>query len=248
MSGFPGRAGGLGLGAGALGLALFAFTTALSAGESVLTVADLAAYRAALSDKGSTTEPPVAVDFPALWAHPEKYKEHRVQVQGRIVRRFRQGSFGAFPPLEEAWLSSPAGNPFCVVFPAAAADPTARAKTRKSTPTDQVTFAGTFLKLIEYKGGDGPRLAPLIVGPAPPALVADQGARPTSAVVRPSTRLDGTIALAAALLVALVLVVQHARRPLRRPLNLDAAVEPPPLFDDAPAPGRLEEGRDSCPV
>jgi hypothetical protein len=229
-------------------LVLFGFTATLPADESALTVADLAAYRAALVDKGSTAERPLAVDFRTLWAHPEQYQGRRVRVQGRLVRRFRQGSFGTFPPLEEAWLYSAAGNPFCTVFPAAPADG-AKTKSNTPTPTDQVAFVGTFLKLVEYQGGDGPRRAPLIVGPAPPASTRDPnvnvGARPRSITVRPLTRLDGTIALAAALLVALVLVVQHARRPVRRPLNLDATAEPPPLFDDAPAPGRPEEGPES---
>ena len=58
------------------------------------------------------------VGFRELWDHPETYRGRRVQVEGRVVRRFRQGAFGTFPPLDEVWAVSPAGDPFCLVFPA----------------------------------------------------------------------------------------------------------------------------------
>jgi hypothetical protein len=101
-----------------------------------------------------------------------------------------------------------------------------------------LSFTGTYLKLVEYQGGDGRRLAPLIVGPAPPVAVAVARDRPPSGVPAeepPSRRLDWTIGLAAALVVAAVLAYQHLRRPLRRPLELKSRVEPEPVFDDAPA-------------
>jgi hypothetical protein len=200
-----------------------AATPARAAEDAALTVADLAAYRAALSPPQGTPEPPAAVDFRALWNHPATYQGRRVRVEGRLVRRFRQGSFGTFPPLEEAWVFSPQGDPFCLVFPAAA-----DTQTKVSEP---LGFTGTFLKLVEYQGGDGRRLAPLIVGPAPPVTRA-RDRRPSG--VPPATRLDWTIGLAAALVAAFVLAYQHLRRPPGRPLELKSPIEPEPVFDDAP--------------
>ena len=51
-----------------------------------LTLADLVPYRAALEGKPAGTA--VAVTFRALWDHPEQYQGRRVQVEGRIARRF----------------------------------------------------------------------------------------------------------------------------------------------------------------
>ena len=197
-----------------------------SADDAALGIADLAAYRAALIDQpGSTSEgSPVAVGFRELWSHPEVYQGRRVQVQGRVVRRFRQGAFGTFPPLAEVWAVSPAGDPFCLVYP----EPPARSA---SEPTGTVRFVGTFLKRLRYQGGDGPRLAPLIVGPKPPtALERASSKAPNSS--RSIPWLDWMVGLVAATFVALVLAWQHLRRPARRPLDLDAA--PPPVFDDEP--------------
>jgi hypothetical protein len=204
---------------------------AVAAEDQKLTVADLAAYRAALSPPRGIPEPPAVVGFRALWDHPAAYRGRRVRVEGRLVRRFRQGAFGTFPPLEEAWLTSPKGDPFCLVFPAAG---------QAETPVSSrpLSFTGTYLKLVEYQGGDGQRLAPLIVGPAPPVAVAvPQDGSPSGdpAEEPPSRRLDWTIGLAAALVVAAVLAYQHLRRPFRRPLELKSRVEPEPIFDDAPA-------------
>jgi hypothetical protein len=212
-------------------------TPSRAADDQALTVADLAAYRAALSPLRGTPEPPAAVDFRALWDHPRAYQGRRVRVEGRLVRRFRQGSFGTFPPLEEAWVFSPKGDPLCLVFPASP-----ETETRLSEP---LGFTGTFLKLVEYQGGDGRRLAPLIVGPAPPVAVVRD--RPPSGVPS-ATRLDWTIGLAAALVVALVLAYRHLRRPLRRPLELKSPIEPEPVFDDAPvtAPGPDRSESDRC--
>jgi hypothetical protein len=203
------------------------FVAAEAAEDHALTVADLATYRAALSPPLGTPGPPAVVGFRALWEHPVTYQGQRVRVEGRLVRRFRQGAFGTFPPLEEAWVFSSKGDPFCLVFPAAP-----KTETKVSEP---LSFTGTFLKLIEYQGADGQRLVPLIVGPAPPEAVPPS--RPVSALPleeRPSTRLDWTIGLAAALVVAVVLAYQHLRRPLRRPLELSTPVGPEPVFDDAP--------------
>ncbi len=92
------------------------------ASESALGLSDLAAYRAALSEHGlgpgESSPVPVRVDFRALWDHPGDFQGRLVEVRGRLVRRFRQGAFGTFPPLEEAWIVAPSGDPFCLVFPA----------------------------------------------------------------------------------------------------------------------------------
>ena len=39
-------------------------------------------------------------------------------------------------------------------------------------PGRMVRFTGTFLKMVRYAGGDGARLAPLIVGDQPPTCVS----------------------------------------------------------------------------
>src|SRR6185437_9218161 len=103
-------------------------------------------------------------------AHPDRYQGRRVQVEGRLVRRFRQDAIGKFPALVEAWAVSPAGDPFCLVFPATAG---------KSEPGPAtVRFEGTFLKLIRYQGGDVARLAPLLVGPQAPVAAAPTATLP----------------------------------------------------------------------
>jgi hypothetical protein len=84
-----------------------------------------------------------------------------VQVTGRIARSFHQSAIGGFPALMEAWLSTPAGDLLCVVFPAEAGPKVG----------ESVNFTGTFLKSIRYAGGDQARLAPLIVGNRPPEPV-----------------------------------------------------------------------------
>ena len=45
------------------------------------------------------------------------FEGRRITIQGRVSRIFRQGPVGSFPPLAEVWITSPAGDPFCVVCP-----------------------------------------------------------------------------------------------------------------------------------
>ncbi len=138
---------------------------------SRLGLADLAAYRAALSgratiDDARAAEPPRSVSFRQLWDTPDDWLGRRVQVSGRVARVFRQEALGSFPPLVEAWVSTPAGDLFCTVFPA-------HGETKVGQSVD---FTGTFLKSICYSGSDQPRLAPLIVGDRPPKPVSESAA------------------------------------------------------------------------
>ncbi len=132
---------------------------------SGLSLADLEAYSAALQGKGTggnreePSEPPRPVTFRDLWDHPETWQGRRVQVQGQVVRVFRQQAVGRFPALVEAWLSTPRKNLLCTVFPAG----------QGPEAGQKVAFTGTFLRTIRYTGDDAPRLAPCIVGDRPPA-------------------------------------------------------------------------------
>jgi hypothetical protein len=241
MTCIPARIGGLCLGI----LLAVAGNNRVAADDAALTVADLAAYRAALSGQRGVTDPPAVVGFRELWDHPATYQGSRVQVQGRLARRFRQGSFGTFPPLEEAWVFSPAGDPFCLVFPATREHGQTKADAKAKVPgaAGSVRFAGTFLKLLEYQGADGPRRAPLIVGPAPPVAVMgtlEQSKQQARVAEGPLTQLDWTIALAATLAAALALAYQHLRRPLQRSLDVSDSIASELVFDDAPAPRRSE--------
>ncbi len=161
-----------------------------------LGLADLAAYRAALSGKATADEarpadPSSSVGFRDLWTRPDAYRGRRVTVRGRLERTFRQGAVGSFPALVEAWVFSTSGDPFCVVYSQAGAGPGTGASpsgiSAPGTSTDGhrgdarpagpagpgpgrvVRFTGTFLKMVRYVAADGDRLAPLIVGDRPPA-------------------------------------------------------------------------------
>jgi hypothetical protein len=223
-----------------------------------LGLADMAAYRAALSGEAATrthSEQPVpAVTFRELWDHPETWSGRRVRVRAKVSRIFRQDAVGGFPALAEAWLSTPAGDLFCTVFPTA------------SVPDlgQTVDFTGTYLRTIRYAGGDQPRLAPWIVGDRPPVRVAvareenksasatasiqpiDAVNEPESKVVSPRTQQLGQpfqswspagwmLGIALGLAGAGVLAWQHIRRPLagkllgRRRKDDCLALSDPPL-------------------
>ena len=90
--------------------------------DDELSLADLTAYRAALSGKATAddarpSDPPARVGFRDLWERSDAHRGRRVTVQGRVERIFRQGPVGSFPPLIQVWVYSPAGDPFCLVFP-----------------------------------------------------------------------------------------------------------------------------------
>jgi hypothetical protein len=183
--------------------------------DSPLSLADLEAYRVALASKPDSTAR--SVSFRDLWDRPEDYAGRTVAVEGRVARTFRQPRFGEFPPLVEAWVVSPPGDPFCLVFPQPEGRPALGVGAF-------VRFSGTFLKRIKYQGGDVDRLAPLIVGPRAPDA-------PLSAPVtawKEWSSADWMMAVGALLVVSLVLLTRHFSRPAvdSRP------IEPPPSFVD----------------
>jgi hypothetical protein len=197
--------------------------------ETPLNLADLADYRRALTPRDSEPRPTV-VSYRELWEHPERYQGTRIQVEGRIVRRFRQGTVGTFPPLVEAWAVTPLGEPFCWVYPAPKAEaPAVR---------DSVRFVGTYLKRIRYQGADVDRLAPLIVGPRPPASLPRAASRPNASSGHYSVT-DWILGTAAAVIVMAVLAWQHLRKPISRLMILES--EPPPLFEPTPSELRVRE-------
>ncbi len=196
-------------------------------------LADLEAYHAALSARPDESAP--LVGFRELWEHPEAHTGQMVRVEGRLARIFRQPRIGDFPPLAEAWVVSPAGDPFCLVFPPGEG----RSIPEVGAP---VRFSGTFLRRIKYHGGDTDRLAPLIVGPSIPTTLA---VAPVAAS-RPWSRVDWMMAVGASLVVAVIL----ARRHLTRPEPAPPALDPPPLFEDGglETPAAHDEGGNSHEV
>ncbi len=221
--------------------------------ETRLGLADLAVYRAALTGKATAddahaAEPVPPVTFHDLWDYPETWRGRRVQVQGKVVRIFRQDAIGGFPPLAEAWLSTPKGDLFCTVFPMAGVPDLGQT----------VTFTGTFLRTLRYAGSDQPRLAPWIVGDRAPSCVAlsPLASQPAAAAFRAigaspepepewgrqlGRRFESwspaawTLGIALGLAGAGVLAWQHIRRPLAarprgtRPENQGSGAADPPL-------------------
>jgi hypothetical protein len=167
---------------------------------SRLGLADLAAYRAALSGKATAeagkagdSVSPGPVSFRDLWDHPDTWSGRRVSIRGRLVRAFRQQAFGDFPPLVEAWLSTPQGDLFCVVHPQPGPEQSA------AQIGNQVRFTGTFLKKIRYAAADTTRLAPLIVGDRPPVKDEATGAALESLSSTPAVPQPGEASRATAL-------------------------------------------------
>jgi hypothetical protein len=144
-----------------------------------LTLADLAAYRIALSgkptaDDAGVLDPPAEVSFHDLWNRSDAYRGRRVTIQGRVERTFRQGPVGSFPALAEVWIVSPAGNPFCLVLPQERVTDMEAVKEsglegNVHSPMNPelgqtIRFTGTFLKMVQFAAADVARLAPLVVG------------------------------------------------------------------------------------
>ncbi len=191
--------------------------------DDALSLADLAAYRAALEKPAEG--PTRAVTFRELWDHRAEYQGRRVRIEGTVARRFRQGAVGKFPALEEIWATSIAGDPFCLVFPAGKS-PSAAA------PGASLKFEGTYLKRLRYHGADVDRLAPLIVGDRPPVITK---AAPRESVARGNGVGDGigrgawVFGVVVAGLIAWRLAHRHLTGSPRR-MRRDP--EPPPEFVD----------------
>jgi hypothetical protein len=196
-----------------------------SADDSSLTLADLEGYRQALSIKPDDSAP--LVKFRDLWDRPEAYTGRVVKVEGRVARLFQQGRLGEFPPLVEAWVVSPSGDPFCLVFPSVDG---------QSPPEigASVKFFGTFLKRIKYQGGDTARVAPLLVGPQAPTS-SSTGSK-TDGQSWSST--DWMLAVGAMMVFMMILARRHFDRPVEHSLTID----PPPAFIDGEQ--EEEEGHD----
>ncbi len=177
-------------------------------------LADLSAYRAALESPGPRAEPAVPAGFSEVWTYPERYQGRRVRVEGRLARLFNAPAVGSFPDLVEAWLMTPADNPFCLVFPKSGSNP--------SLGTT-VSFEGTFLRLVSYQAGDEARLAPLVVGPQPPIRVANVFEAATSGF----STIDWVVAGGLGAAVLLWFAARHVSRPRPRPRQ----IEPPPEFE-----------------
>ena len=193
---------------------------AVRADDPPVSIADLAGYRVALAAPAAPRDATPAT-FRDLWEHPEGHQGRLVRVEGRLARLFRQPAVGQFPALAEGWITSPLGEPICAVFPTGAAVPATGA---------QVRFTGTFLRKITYAGGDAARVAPLIVGPQPPAVSGDDAGGSTfGPIFGGDHAADWGIGLAAALGVGWVLLRRHLTRPL--PLA-PPTVEPAPVFLD----------------
>ena len=193
------------------------------ADDPPVSLADLADYRAALEARLDPAAVP-HVTFADLWGHPETHQGHLVRVEGRVARLFRQPGIGRFPPLAEAWITSPRGEPFCVVFPTGPGSDAPR-------PGDQVEFAGTFLRRIAYQGGDTQRLAPLIVGPGLPGVLAS-GSTTATDRLGPIFGVDHATDWGIGLILGLGVVWFLLRRHLTRPETPTPAVGPPPTFLD----------------
>jgi len=204
---------------------------ATPAEDSSLTLADLEAYRLAFRPGPAGTA--TTATFRDLWDRPGAYAGRRVRVEGKVVRLFRQPGMGEFPPLAEAWIVTPAADPSCLVF----ADGPGAAMPEVGS---DVRFVGTFLRRIKYRGGDTPRLAPLIVGPGPP----EPKPTPSPAFGLPGSPSDWLMGVGAAAIVSILLARRHLSRPPGRP----PAHEPPPEFLDGDASADSDVDEDGGPA
>ena len=186
-----------------------------------------------LSGKG--IGPPTEVRFRDLWGRSQTYRGRHVIVNGRVQRVFRQEPVGDFPALAEVWISSPAGDPYCLVFPLPGLVPDRGRAVR---------FTGTFLKMVRYAAQDGDRLAPLVVGSGPATLQPTGVVHPAIGMHESSARLDQwtwspvtwLLGLTMAALAAGLLAWRHLHSPSRRPVaksqTAPHALDPPLEFID----------------
>ena len=192
------------------------------ADDPAVTIADLPAYRAALAARVDPASAAPAT-FRDLWERPDAFQGRPVLVEGRLARLFRQPAVGRFPALAEGWITSPRGEPTCVVFPTG----DGRAVPATGEP---VRFAGTFLRKVTYPGGDAARVAPLVVGPTPPVAAAGDSSGSTAGPALPIGRpVDWVMGLVVGVAVLGALLRRHLDRPLAGPAT---PIGPAPLFRD----------------
>ncbi|CAN5647054.1 hypothetical protein BH23PLA1_BH23PLA1_10770 [soil metagenome] len=181
--------------------------------------ADQPEYWAAL--KLGHDQPALPVGFRDLWENPEAFQGRWVRVEGKVERRFRQGSTDLQPALTETWIFSPAMDPICLVFPESEGD--------SPPPGARVRFEGTFLGHVRYSGEDVPRLAPLIVGPGAPELLSGPPTGATAMPIEdPFTPLGWVVGGIAAGMVVMLLL----RQAMSRPSSRRAENGPAPRFVD----------------
>jgi hypothetical protein len=190
--------------------------------DGPLGLADYAAYRAALDSPKSEGEPARSATFRDLWDRLGEFQGRRVAVAGRVERVFHQGPIGQFPALAEVWIANAATDPLCLAFPESG-------ESRAPRPGDSVQFEGTYLRKIRYHGGDVDRLAPLIVGAAPPRV--DQPAPTPAPQAVSGSPFEGVLLLIVGAGVLLMLLVGHVLRHKRTEVILG----PPPEFEDGTA-------------
>jgi hypothetical protein len=198
-------------------LACLAVTVA-RASDGPLTLADVAELHEALQPVAKA-ESHKSASFRDLWDHPDLFRGKRVRVEGEVRRLFHQGATGQLPALVEVWLTSGSGDTICLLCPEA-----------RPAIGSKVSFLGTYLKKIEYRATDVPRLAPLIVGPGAPDLI-----EVSRVAVRPAPKsipLDWAIGVGAGLVFLMALARNYQRRPL--PSRVDR--DPHPQFIDGEDP------------
>jgi hypothetical protein len=144
---------------------------------------------------------------------------------------FHQQAFGTFPALAEVWIASSANDLICIVFPESGKSPAPELGS-------EVRFAGTFLRRIQYKGADVPRLAPLIVGNRVPVRVRGSATTPVADPMNGPAM--SSLDIAFGIMIGIILLGMLARLHLRRPVHLKVRPEvepPPPQFLDGGEPG-----------
>lgn len=226
---------------------------------SPLDLADVAAYLRAFETDPNT--PAVRIDRSSLLEQPGVWKGRRVEVVGRLARRFTQGAWGDLPALAEVWIVDPRQGPLCLVHPLKPPLEWPGLSAPAPQPGDWVTFRGVSIRPLRYGAtADGrDRVAPLLAGPVPPVATA----RPADATAPIGLDLDfaaqrrimewGLAILLGAITLTMLLRVRLAtpsttrrsRHPAARARRSSAAVQPDPDNPFASPPPTLT---DSAPL
>ena len=217
---------------------------------SPLDLADVTAYLRAFETDPDA--PAVPVDRVGLLERPGVWKGRRVEVAGRIARRFTQGAWGDLPALAEVWIVDARQGPLCLIHPLDAPPGGNGSSPPAPRRGDWVTFRGISIRPLRYGAtADGrQRVAPLLAGPASPV----PSARPGGETVPPGldfaaqrrimdwglTILLGSLALMMLLRVRLstptATLRRRQRRRAARARQAGAEAAPAPDPDDPFAP------------